>query len=144
MTKEEIFAIINGMEHPVMYVATVENGNPHVRGILLYKTDENGIVFHTGKSKELYHQLTANPNAEVCFVSGKYQIRVEGQFQLLNDINYKREIVAHPSRKFLQGWIKEMGEEQFFDFLQVFKMEHGKAHVWTFEDNFAPKSFVTL
>lgn len=33
MTKEQIFELINGMQHPVMYVATSENNMPHVRGI---------------------------------------------------------------------------------------------------------------
>ena len=32
MTKEELFKMMN--EHPVMYVATNENGQPHVRAIL--------------------------------------------------------------------------------------------------------------
>jgi len=132
------------MQHPVMYVATSENGQAHVRGILLYSADENGIVFHTGNVKPLYHQLIANPKAEVCFSVGKYQIRVEGEFELVDDINFKREIVAHPSRKFLQGWIKEQGEEAFYDFFQVFRMKHGKAHVWNFENNFKPKEYITL
>ena len=38
MTKEQIFELINGMQNPVMYVATSENGQPHVRGILLYSS----------------------------------------------------------------------------------------------------------
>ena len=57
MTKEQIFELINGMQNPVMYVATSENGQPHVRGILLYSADENGIVFHTGKFKALHKIL---------------------------------------------------------------------------------------
>lgn len=51
---------------PVMHLATVdENGQPHVRGILMYKADENGIVFHTGEFKALYKQLLNNPAAPV-------------------------------------------------------------------------------
>lgn len=144
MTKEEIFSLIAEMTHPVMYVATSENNQPHVRGILLYKADSEGIVFHTGKTKELYRQLIANPHAEVCFSCGKYQIRVEGNFDLVDDIDYKREIVSHPSRKFLQPWREQQGDDKFFDFLQVFRMRNGKAHVWTFEDNFKPKEYIIL
>ncbi|MBO7625985.1 MAG: pyridoxamine 5'-phosphate oxidase family protein [Paludibacteraceae bacterium] len=144
MTKEQIFEIINGMQAPVMSVATVENGQPHVRGILLYKADENGIVFHTGAFKDLYKQLITDPRSEVCFNAGKYQIRVEGNFELVDDVNLKREIINHPSRKFLQGWIAEQGEQAVIDFIQVFRMQHGKAHVWTFEDNFKAKEYVTL
>ena len=81
MTKEEIFELIN--YHPVMYVATNDNGQPRVRGILMFKADENGIVFHTGVTKDFYRQLVADPRAEVCFACGKYQVRVEGRFDLV-------------------------------------------------------------
>ena len=144
MTKEQIFEIINGMQSPVMNVATSENGQPHTRVILLYKADEDGIVFHTSKIKSLCQQLLDNPKAEVCFLSGKYQIRVEGEFELVDDDNYKREIINHPSRAFMKGWIKEQGEDAVLDFLRVFRMKHGKSHVWTFDDNFKPKEYIIL
>lgn len=144
MTKENILELIQGMQHPVMNVATCENGQPHVRVILLYKADEDGIVFHTGKMKPLCQQLLDNPKSEVCFFSGKYQIRVDGEFELVDDDDYKREIINHPTRAFMKGWIKEQGEAAVLDFLRVFRMKHGKAHVWTFEDNFKPKEYVTL
>lgn len=144
MTKEQIFELINGMQHPVMYVATSENNQPHVRGILLFRADENGIIFHTGDFKPLYHQLVNNPKSEVCFSCGKYQIRVEGEFELTNDIELKREIMNHPSRAFLRKWADQQGEEAVVNFLQVFTMKHGKAHVWTFEDNFKPKEYIEL
>ena len=95
MTKEQIFELINGMQNPVMYLATSENGQPHVRGVLLYSADENGIVFHTGKFKALHKQLQENPKAETCFATGKYQVRVEGEFKLVDDIEFKKEIINH-------------------------------------------------
>ena len=144
MTKEQIFKLINGMQNPVMYLATSENGQPHVRAVLLYSADENGIVFHTGKFKELHKQLQENPKAEACFATGKYQVRVEGEFKLVDDIEFKKEIINHPSRKFLQGWIAEQGLDAVIDFIQVYRMEHGKAHTWSFEDNFKAKEYVDL
>lgn len=46
MTKEELFKMMN--ENPVMHLATVdENGFPRVRGILMFKACEDGIIFHT-------------------------------------------------------------------------------------------------
>ena len=98
MTKEEIYKLMN--EHPVMYVSTNDNGQPRVRGILMYKADADGIVFHTGVVKDLYRQLLADPRAEVCFACGKYQVRVEGKFDLVEDRSLKEEIVNHPSRSF--------------------------------------------
>ena len=94
MTKEELFKMMN--EHPVMYVATNENGQPHVRAILMFKADADGIVFHTGVTKDLYRQLLADPRSEVCFSCGKYQVRVEGRFELVEEMALKEEIVNHP------------------------------------------------
>ena len=153
MTKEELFKMMN--EHPVMYVATNErlrvgddtsgmNGQPHVRAILMFKADADGIVFHTGVTKDIYRQLLADPRSEVCFSCGKYQVRVEGKFELVEEMALKEEIVNHPSRKFLKPWREQQGDEAFFGFLKVFRMQHGKAHVWCMEDNFKPKEYIEL
>ena len=153
MTKEELFKMMN--EHPVMYVATNErlrvgddtsgmNVQPHVRAILMFKADADGIVFHTGVTKDLYRQLLAEPRSEVCFSCGKYQVRVEGKFELVEEMALKEEIVNHPSRKFLKPWREQQGDEAFFGFLKVFRMQHGKAHVWCMEDNFKPKEYIEL
>ena len=71
-------------------------------------------------------------------------MRVEGEFKLVDDIEFKKEIINHPSRKFLQGWIAEQGLDAVLDFIQVYRMEHGKAQTWSFEDNFKPKEYVEL
>ena len=142
MTKEDLFKMMN--EHPVMHVATSDNGQPHVRAILMFKADADGIVFHTGVTKDLYRQLLNDSCSEVCFACGKYQVRVEGRFELVDDMALKEEIVNHPSRKFLKPWREQQGDEAFFSFLKVFRMQHGKANVWCMEDNFKPKEYIEL
>jgi hypothetical protein len=69
---------------------------------------------------------------------------VEGRFELVEDMALKEEIVNHPSRKFLKPWREQQGDEAFFSFLKVFRMQHGKAHVWCMEDNFKPKEYIEL
>ena len=142
MTKEELYKMMN--EHPVMHVTTNDNGQPRVRAILMFKADADGIVFHTGVTKDLHRQLLNDPRSEVCFACGKYQVRVEGCFELVEDMALKEEIVNHPSRKFLKPWREQQGDEAFFNFLKVFRMQHGKAHVWCMEDNFKPKEYIEL
>lgn len=141
MTKEELYEMMNGS--PVMHLATVdENGQPHVRGILMYKADENGIVFHTGEFKALYKQLLNNPAAEVCFsCKGGVQVRVEGRFELDESDALKEEIYYHPSRKFIRDWSTL---EESKKYLKVFRMKGGKAHAWSMADNFKEKEFVML
>ncbi len=138
MKKEELYAMMN--ENPAFHLATVEGNQPHVRGMLLFRADENGIIFHTASSKEVYHQLKDNPKAELCFQANGTQIRVTGEIEEIKDEVLKQEIRNHPTRKFLQAW-KEMGIDHL---LSVFCMKNGKATTWTMETNFDKKAWTEL
>lgn len=47
-------------ENPASFVATVdENGQPRVRGFLMWYADKTGFYFHTGTMKPVYKQLKA-------------------------------------------------------------------------------------
>lgn len=67
MNKEEILDFIKS--NPACHLATVDGDQPRVRGMLMYRADENGILFHTGNFKDLYKNLQNNPNVELCFNS---------------------------------------------------------------------------
>jgi uncharacterized pyridoxamine 5'-phosphate oxidase family protein len=138
MTKSEIFAFMN--ENPVFYLATIDGDMPRVRGMLLYRADENGIIFHTGAMKDLYAQIMKNPKAELCFFGKGVQVRVTGILEKTEDKQLKEEIFAHPSRKFLQAW-RESGIDEM---LQVFVLRNGTAVMWTMETNFDKKGPVQL
>ncbi|MGN0395497.1 MAG: pyridoxamine 5'-phosphate oxidase family protein [Coprococcus sp.] len=130
MTKKEMFDAMN--QNPAFHLATVEENQPHVRGMLLYRADENGIIFHTASSKEVYKQMKANANVELCFQANGTQIRVKGVIEEIKDDDLKEEIMNHPSRKFLQAW-KELGVDHL---LSIFCLKHGKAKTWTMDTNF--------
>jgi pyridoxamine 5'-phosphate oxidase len=140
MNKTEIIDFLNA--NPVFHLATVEGTRPHVRGMLLYRADEQGIIFHTGKMKDLHRQLIANPNVEICFNNGKFddliQIRIGGSVELVEDLELKKEIVQ--KREFLKPWVEQAGYEP----LAVYRMKKGIAVVWTMKTNLAPKEFVEL
>jgi len=44
--------------------------------MLLYKADENGIIFHTGTMNDVFKQLNENKKAELCFNSNGVLIRI--------------------------------------------------------------------
>ena len=138
MTPNEVFELIS--KHPVFHLATAEGDQPRVRGMLLFRADENGIVFHTASTKDVYHQIMANPKAEMCFSCGDTQIRITGVLELNEDPALREEIFSHPSRKFLQAW-KEHGIEGL---LQVFVMKQCTAVTWTMATNFEPKKPIVL
>lgn len=144
MEKEEIFELINS--NPAFSLATIEDGEPRVRIMALYKADETGIVFHTGPFKDVYEQMIKNPNVQLCFYDAQknIQIRVRGKVEKIDDIEFKREISNHPSRGFMQGWKEGKTEKEFFDMFSVFRLKNGKANVWTFQTNFDKKVDIIL
>ncbi len=138
MTKEEVLDFINS--NLSCYLATSEETQPRVRGMMAYRADDHGILFHTGKSKDLYKQLLANPLTEVCFYNENksMQVRVQGRAVIEENDGLKNEIVA--ARPFLKPWVDEMG----LDILVVFRITEARACVWTFGTNFAPKTYIQI
>lgn len=138
MTAQEILKLIN--ENPAFHLATVDGDQPRVRGMLLYRADENGFIFHTASTKDVFAQIKQNPKAEMCFSCNGIQIRVTGVLEQVYDEKLREEIFAHPSRKFLQAWIANGID----NLLQVFVMKNCTAVIWTMETNFAPKEYIKL
>ena len=138
MTKEELFQIMN--ENPVFHLATMDGDQPRVRGMLLFRADEEGLIFHTASTKEVYAQILANPKAELCFQGQGIQVRVTGILEQVKDERLKEEIFAHPTRKFLQAW-KDQGIDGL---LQIFRLKNGTAVTWTMETNFDKKEQIQL
>lgn len=140
MNKKQILEFINA--NPIFHMATVDGDTPHVRGMLLFKADDEGIVFNTGKIKDLYRQLNVNPKVEMCFTNGIFenliQVRVTGTVEALEDLELKKEIVQ--KRDFLKPWIDKVGYEQ----LAVYRLRNGVATVWTMATNTEPKEFIQL
>ena len=145
MQKKQIFEILS--KNPVFFLATVEDSEPRVRGMMLYKADETGIVFHTGPHKDVYHQIMENPHVQMCFYDAaqNVQVRVRGVLERIDERSVKEEIASHPSRKFMQGWKASCATiDEFYDMFSVFYLKNGLANVWTFATNFAPKEDIQL
>ena len=145
LQKDQIFEVIN--KNPVLFLATVEGVEPRVRGMLLYKADESGIIFHTGPHKDVYHQIVENPNVQMCFYDAaqNIQIRVRGALEKLDDNALKDEIANHPTRAFMQNWKANCAtKDDFYKMFSVFRLKNGKANIWTFQTNFTPKEDIQL
>jgi uncharacterized pyridoxamine 5'-phosphate oxidase family protein len=140
MDRHEILTLIN--RNPAFFLATLEKGEPRVRGMLLYRADEGGIVFHTGAMKDLHRQLSTNPAVELCFNDWQQQIqvRVRGKARQIGEPQLKEEIVNSPGREFLKPWVENMG----LDVLSVFRVEDCQALVWTMATNFTAKELIPL
>ena len=138
MNKSGILAFIS--INPVGFIATVEDGKPHVRGILMCWADEDGIVFGTGKMKDFHKQLAANPAVEICYYNLKdnVQVRVSGVVEQEDSIELKKQMAA--KFDFLKLWFEQYG----YEFYVPYRLRHGRATVWTMAANFEPKTYIDL
>jgi uncharacterized pyridoxamine 5'-phosphate oxidase family protein len=138
MDKEYVFRFIKA--NPVFFLANVHQGKPHVRALLLYEANEQGIIFHTSKSKDLYKQLTLNPDVELCFINSEQtrEIRISGSVEFVEEETLKKEIVAR--RELLQPWISQHG----YQMLAVMTLKNGTAQIWEPEVTFLPKIYIPL
>ena len=137
MNKAEILEFLNANRD--CFLATAEGNEPHVRAIGMVKADENGIILEIGTFKDVYKQMVANPNVELCFYNAKdgIQVRVSGAVEPVDDIELKKEIVVQ--RPFLKERIAKGGYEA----MGVFRLK-GQAYVWSFATNLEPKKYVQL
>lgn len=140
MTSDEIYALIQA--HPVFHLATLDGDQPRVRAMLIYRADRGGIVFHTGKMRDVHRQLQAHPRTELCFAdtARMIQVRISGDAELVEDHALKRQIAAHPTRAFLKPFIAAHGYEP----LAVYRVRDPVATIWTMAQNLAPKRSVVL
>lgn len=136
MNREQILEFLNA--HPACHLATAEGDQPRVRGMLMYRADSSGLIFHTGAGKALSAQLKKNGKIEACFNSDDTQVRVAGVARLVEDMALKKEIVA--ARPFMQPWVEQHG----YDLLAVFRVTNCEAAVWTMATNFEPTRYVRL
>ncbi|MGD9118686.1 MAG: pyridoxamine 5'-phosphate oxidase family protein [Dehalococcoidia bacterium] len=137
MDKKEILDFLNANRD--CFLATVEGDKPHVRAIGMVKADEDGIIIETATFKDVYKQMVANPNVELCFYNAKEgtQIRVSGAVEPVDDIELKKEIVV--MRPFLKERIAKGG----YEVMGVFRLK-GQAYVWSFQNVAEPKKYVQL
>ena len=133
MTSSEILKFLNA--HPACHLATLENGKPRVRGMLMYRADEKGLLFHTGIGKALAKQVPNGAPVEACFNSPELQVRVSGTAQIVDDLELKKEIVA--ARPFMQPWVAQHG----YGLLVVFRIVQCEAATWTMAANFEPTTY---
>ena len=138
MTKEEVLEFIT--KNPVFSLATIDGSRPRTRMIMMYRGDENGIIFSTGRDKDVNKQLQANSAVQMCFYGHEQnrQVRIEGAAEAVDDLELKKQIVE--DFPFLKPWIEAQG----YEVLITYRVQNAKATTWTMETNELPKEYVQL
>jgi pyridoxamine 5'-phosphate oxidase len=129
-------------ENPVGFLATLDNGEPRVRGFQLWYADKTGLYYSTAAGKDIYKQLKAKPKVEVCFFNSKskemQQMRVDGTVEFITDIEMKKKLLD--ARPFL----KKAGLTPENPGLILFRIVKCTAHFWTFATSNEPKKCVSF
>jgi len=131
-------------QNPACWLATCVDGQPHVRGMLMWFADETGFYFHTGTVKSLADQLQKNPHVEAAFHNpGKgpgdgRMIRVSGVVERVQNPALEARLVQE------RAWLKDMVAAQAAGRLYVFRIVHGEIHNWTMAINQHEKEQVPL
>ena len=137
MTKTDILRFLN--DNPVFQLATSEGSVPHVRSLMLHKADETGIYFMVGKFKDVYRQLSLNPQVELCFHTDQLQIRICGVAEKLDkDLDLKKEILE------VRPYLKELIEGFGMKYMAVYRVRNGIASAWSLKTDLQPKEYIKL
>jgi pyridoxamine 5'-phosphate oxidase len=134
MDKKEILEFI--AKNPMAALGTVEDNKARVRGMETFRVDENGLIFYTGKHKDVFKQIAKNPEVEACYFVGGNQVRVRGKMEILEDEALKMEIVEKRS------FLKQVYQGNY-EGMAVCRLK-GKATTWSIQDMAAPKTFIDL
>ena len=59
MNKQEIFVFI--IQHTIGYLETIRDKAAKVHGMETFRANEKGLIFYTGKIKEIFKQIYKNP-----------------------------------------------------------------------------------
>jgi pyridoxamine 5'-phosphate oxidase len=121
MDKKEVLEFIT--KNPTAYMATVEGNKPHVRAMGTFRADEKGIIFSMQSYKDVYKQLMANPEVELCYHVGTVVVRVSGQLVPIDDLELKKQIME--KRPFYKPGVEKEG----WSHVGAFIMKNAKAHV---------------
>ncbi|OPY88024.1 MAG: Pyridoxamine 5'-phosphate oxidase [Syntrophus sp. PtaU1.Bin208] len=65
--------------HPVFHIATVEGNQARVRPFGFIMKRNNALYFCTNKTKEVYKQLTQNPDIEISAMGKDSWLRIRGR-----------------------------------------------------------------
>ena len=88
-------------EAEVFYLATVDGDKPKNRPLGFHLLKDDKIYFGVGNHKDVYKQMTVNPNVEISVVVGTDFLRYYGKAVFEETYDFADSIVA--GNEFLQG-----------------------------------------
>lgn len=131
-------------QNPACWLATSQDEQPHVRGMLLWFADASGFYFHTGSVKSLAEQIAKNPRVEIAFHNpgrgpgdGR-MLRMTGKAERVIDAELEARLVHE------RAWLKDMVAASAQGTLFMFRVAHGEIRNWSMAVNCHEREQVPL
>lgn len=125
MNRQEILDFVR--RNPTSFMATVEQGQPRVRGMETPYVDDGGLVFCTGAQKGVCRQLLADNATELAYWNPKegVMLRLRGRMEVVDSLELKKQIVE-TRFTFLKPVVAQYGYES----LTLFRLPDGEYRTW--------------
>jgi len=123
-------------QNPIFYCTSVDGDKPRVRPFGFHMEYEGKLYLGTGKHKQTYKQLMANPNVEICTTDreGRW-IRIRGT-AVFDDRDAVKEKVFEAMPR-----LKDIYNEQSGLTLVTFYIKKGEAEIADMQGNFEKFEF---
>lgn len=118
-------------QNPSSWLATSENNQPHVRGMLMWFADESGFYYHTAKAKRIYQQVLKNPKIEAAFIRNADDpnnfatLHVAGVVEEVKDKDLEQRLFLE------RPWLwQNIKNAQVDTEVVIFRIVKGTAYIW--------------
>lgn len=91
-TLEELYTFLK-KDAPTYYLATMDGDQPRVRPFGTIDLFEGKLYIQTGKSKDVYKQIMANPKVEICACAGTDWWRITGTLVADDRVEAKKHML---------------------------------------------------
>ena len=108
------------------YLATNENGQPHVRPFGAVCEFEGKLYIVTNNQKKVYQQMKSNGKVEICGMHKGTWIRVEGEVK--EDMRREARVAMMDDNKAALSSMYTVDD----NLMTVFYFEHGTATIYSF------------
>ena len=89
---QEIFEFLKE-KAPTYYLATADGDQPRVRPFGTIDLFEDKLYIQTGKNKDVYKQIEANPKVELCAAEGMNWLRITGELVADDRVEAKKHML---------------------------------------------------
>jgi len=122
------------LEHPLCFLATSHEDQPHVRTMLMENADETGFTFTVLNFKKLSRQLHNSPKVEVCFYNNANHLMYSKSMRICGTIEFIKNPDAMEEIAETREKVASMAGESIDPYVEIFKITSGDIHFWSVRD----------